>query len=163
MSDYTRKRFEKDRERKKRKTEKFLGRVVDLTPYERELRKERKWSEEFIKTKDLEKAAEVKRLEEERIKKELTVAQKEYCRTLRNLINFITEEFARIAKEEDRDAMGYRNLADTMKKEGVPTAQKLFLELADDEERHAKRLRAIRDELITELERKLRLYKWSIS
>lgn len=129
--------------------------------YKIELRKEQAWTDELLKTGNLKKAAEAKRREERKIASELKLAENKYSEELRGIIKFVTEEFAIRAKEEDHDAKKYRSIADTMAKEGIPTAQKLFLELAVGESEHARRLRAVGGEIIAGLEKKLRLYKWT--
>lgn len=133
----------RSRERQKKKTSKFLAEFygLDVKPY------------------NIERA----RREEEKTKRELTEAQKEYCKELRTTIKFVTEEFAMRTKEEERDALHYKALAETMFKEGLPTVQRLFLELSAAESEHARRLQAVGGELIAELEKKLRLYKLATS
>jgi len=99
--------------------------------------------------------------EEERINRELINAQKEYCDELRKTIKFITEEFAIHAKEEEQDAVKYKTVAKSMSK--FPTAERIFLELSDAESEHARKLRAVGGKLISDLEVKLRMYKWTTS
>ena len=90
---------------------------------------------------ELERKAEEARKEEERIKEQLKGTKEELWRILEAL-----EEKLRVAAtNEDNDYMEYVRLERLYP--DMPTAQKVFRELADDERRHAEYLRKLANEI----------------
>lgn len=135
MSEITRKKFEEKKPKldKKKGWEQFetKGWGAVETEMEEEVEKARR-KEQKIKAE----------LKEEELK-----VKEEQERIVRQLINELDSRRG----DEARDASNYFNLA--QKYSNIPHAAKIFQQLSEDEDSHAKRLRVIADEL----ERQLRV------
>ena len=90
---------------------------------------------------DLERKAGEARKEEERVKEQLKVTKEE----LRQILEVLEEKLRIAAINEDDDHMSYVRLAE--KYSDIPTAQKVFRELANEERRHAEYLRKLTNEI----------------
>lgn len=98
---------------------------------------------------ELDRQAEEKRKEEERVKVELD-------RETRKIISSLANAFRELSTEEKLAATKYRDII-TYRSE-YPTVRKVLKEIADDEDRHAKRLLDLAVDLETALKSKGYLY-----